>query len=102
ASVRDLCDQFSDRNPSIAVEFTGSAPRREIPREVASCLYRVAQEALENVAKHANAKDVSVTLCWETSSVLLSIKDDGTGFDPAIVRGRGRLGLIGMQERARL
>jgi signal transduction histidine kinase len=73
-----------------------------VPREVASGLYRVAQEALQNVAKHSKAKHVSVALSLQNGSVLFSLEDDGVGFDPEMVRGRGGLGLISMRERTRL
>ena len=102
ASLKDLCNQFSARNPEIAVEFTGAAPPASMPREMASCLYRVARECLQNIAQHADAKHVSVALAMQKGAVGLTIADDGVGFDPEGVKGRGGLGLIGMQERARL
>jgi signal transduction histidine kinase len=92
ASLRDLSDQFTKRNPSIALEFNGGASPAAVPREVASCLYRVAQEALQNIAKHSDAKHVSVALSWQKGRVLLSLEDDGRGFDPKIVRGKGGRG----------
>jgi two-component system sensor histidine kinase DegS len=65
-------------------------------------LYRVAQESLQNVAKHAGATHVWVTLTFKKRTIGLSITDDGAGFDLAAVRGCGSLGLIGMEERVRL
>jgi len=62
ASLRDLCKQFSARARDITLEFNDVAVLAPVPREVASCLYRVAQESLQNIAKHAGAKHVSVTL----------------------------------------
>jgi len=71
-----------------------------IPQEIASCVFRVTQEALSNVAKHANASSVTVALRGEHEAVYLSITDDGKGFEYEGVRGGKRgLGLIGMQER---
>jgi len=102
ASLRDLCEQFSERNPSIALKFTGEVLPAVVPREASSCLYRVTQEALQNIAKHSDAKHVSVALCCQKGSVLLSLEDDGVGFDPEVVRGEGGLGLISMRERAHL
>ena len=84
------------------MEFTGAALPASMPREVASCLYRVARECLQNIAKHADAKHVSVALTLQKGAVALTIADDGVGFDPEGVKGRGGLGLIGMEERARL
>ena len=101
ASLRALCKEFSERE-GIPVEFTSSALPASLPREVASCVYRVAQECLQNIAKHSNAKHVSVALARQKGSMLLSIGDHGAGFDVEVVKGRGGLGLVGMEERARL
>jgi len=68
-----------------------------------TALYRIAQEALTNVAKHAKAGNVDVILERRDDSVLLIIEDDGVGFDPAAGEGGGQgFGLLGMQERAGL
>jgi PAS domain S-box-containing protein len=101
ASLQSLCKEFSER-VGIPVEFTNVALPGSVPREVASCLYRVAQESLQNIAKHASAKHVSVALTLQKGTEVLTIADDGTGFDQEAVKGRGGLGLIGMEERARL
>lgn len=101
ASLRALCKEFSKRE-GVGLEFTSGALPGAVPREVASCLYRVAQEGLQNIAKHSNAKHVTVALAFEQGTVTLSIADDGFGFDPEAVKGQGELGLIGMEERARL
>ena len=100
ASLKDLCSQFSEQYPDIAWDFEHSGPPASIPGEVASCLYRIAEESLENIAKHSRAKCVSVRLDFKTGAVVLTIQDDGVGFDPKAVKGRGGLGLIGMEERA--
>ena len=74
----------------------------EVGREAALCLFRVAQEALNNVARHAGASAASVTLRQMDGGQLLAVRDDGVGFDPASP-GRGRsLGLASMRERVRL
>ncbi len=102
ASLRSLCKEFSARAKNTKFKFTGDTMPASLPREVASCLYRVAQESLQNISKHANAQHVSAALTLRKGSVALTIADDGVGFDPAAVKGRGGLGLIGMEERARL
>jgi signal transduction histidine kinase len=84
------------------VEFKNSGPPASIPSEVATCFYRVAQESLQNVAKHSGATNVSVRLGFEKGAVVLTIQDDGAGFDPKVIRGYGGIGLIGMKERAHL
>jgi PAS domain S-box-containing protein len=71
-------------------------------KDATLCLYRVAQEALNNVARHARAQTASVTLRQVDGGLLLAIRDDGAGFDPDEPRGRGSLGLVSMRERLRL
>ena len=74
----------------------------EVGKEEALCLFRVAQEALNNVARHSGASAASVTLRQMDDGLLLAVRDDGVGFDPASP-GRGRsLGLASMRERVRL
>jgi signal transduction histidine kinase len=71
---------------------------------IKTALFRVAQEALINVLKHADADSASVTLKYDEKNVELTVKDDGCGFDVGIIRGgeRKSWGLMGMQERANL
>jgi signal transduction histidine kinase len=57
---------------------------------------------LQNIVKHAHASHVWVSLDAQDSDVVLSVEDDGAGFQPGAVRGTGGLGLISMEERARL
>ena len=57
---------------------------------------------LNNILKHAQARKVTVHLCQDQQKVFLEIIDDGIGFDPATIRGRGGLGLEGMEERVAL
>jgi signal transduction histidine kinase/ligand-binding sensor domain-containing protein len=68
--------------------------------EVEEALFRIAQEALNNVLKHAQARRVTVSLSQEEQSVTLEIADDGTGCDPSRARRSGGMGLRGMEERA--
>jgi PAS domain S-box-containing protein len=78
-------------------------PLPEIVRkDAALCLFRVAQEALNNVVRHSGARAASITLRQMDGGVVLAVRDDGTGFDPA-GPGKGRtLGLANMRERLRL
>jgi len=76
----------------------GLAPEHVAP-EVEATLYRIAQEALNNVAKHARARSLGVVLEWRGSIVSLVIEDDGVGFEPSQVSGK-MIGLVGMRERA--
>jgi two-component system nitrate/nitrite sensor histidine kinase NarX len=72
---------------------------RALPPEVKVVFYRIAQEALNNVAKYAEPSQVTVSLCCQPEQVELTIADDGCGFDPASI-APGHLGVRIMQERA--
>jgi signal transduction histidine kinase len=73
-----------------------------LPDDIEECVYRVAQEALNNALKHAQAGRVTVNLHRFDGRVLLEVSDDGRGFDPEPAAESGGLGLIGMAERAAL
>ena len=70
----------------------------DLPDEHKTCIYRLVQEAVNNAARHGNARTVEVSVHRETRRVLLSVRDDGAGFDTRFVRG---MGLLGMEERVR-
>ncbi len=72
----------------------------ELPVTLEENLYRIAQEALANALKHANADTVTVQLAATDQEVILAIIDDGCGFDPAAVTENGGMGLTNMRERA--
>ena len=71
----------------------------DLPPFVEQALYRIAQEALNNVLKHAHAQHVTVSIMHQRLTVILEIRDDGVGFDPSIVHAQGGLGLRGIAER---
>jgi len=101
AALRSHCAEFAARE-GIPIEFEERGLPEALSPEVALCLYRIAQEALHNLARHACATRGSVTLAGDRDAVELSITDDGTGFDPQAARALGGLGLLSMEERARL
>jgi signal transduction histidine kinase len=70
-----------------------------LPLDTEEALYRIGQEALHNVVKHANATSAHLSLKRDGGEIQLSVSDDGTGFDPAMVSGT-KLGLIAMRQRA--
>jgi two-component system, NarL family, sensor histidine kinase UhpB len=105
AALGDLAQRFSDQT-GIPVDYRPTGLRGRMPAETELVLYRIAQEALMNVAKHAQASRVRLDLDRSENEVTLSVRDDGTGFDLASAstrddRGVG-LGLFGMEERAHL
>jgi signal transduction histidine kinase len=100
AALERLVQTFSDAT-GIAVELQARLDEERLPSEVETTLYRIVQEALTNVAKHADARAVSVLLVRRDSSVAAVVEDDGRGFasDDA---DRGGIGLDGMRERVAL
>jgi len=100
-ALRTECERIERRGRiQLSLEI-GPLPAA-LGRDTALCLFRVAQESLNNVARHAAARAARVALRQEDGGLLLAIRDDGVGFDPA-GPGRGRsLGLASMRERVRL
>jgi signal transduction histidine kinase len=86
------------RRTGLAVKVSAEADADGLPEGLSICLYRVAQEALQNIARHAQAKTVHIELKQETGRLVLRVHDDGVGFDAAHIRG---LGMVGMEERLR-
>src|SRR4029077_16452378 len=85
----------------VRVDFHSALGDRRLPAEVETTLYRVVQESLTNIVKHANAHNVSVSIARRESTVAAVIEDDGAGFDRRTVREEG-VGLLGMRERLSL
>ncbi|BDG60047.1 histidine kinase [Caldinitratiruptor microaerophilus] len=99
-ALRRFVSDFSQKH-GIRVDFQTLGDDLRLPARVETCLYRIVQEALTNVARHARARAVSVVIDVWPHQVSAVIEDDGVGFDPNQVGG-GRLGLAGMRERAAL
>jgi PAS domain S-box-containing protein len=97
-----LCDNFTQRT-GIRVAFRHGGLSGRLPPEVETAAYRIAQEALTNVARHAGVREASAR-AWLTGGRLhLEVEDEGAGFDPAAAGAGGpSAGLSGMQERAAL
>ncbi|RMF91468.1 MAG: GAF domain-containing sensor histidine kinase [Nitrospinota bacterium] len=88
------------RRTGLAVEYTAVEELGTVPPEVGLHLLRIAQEALTNVRRHAQARRVWVQLTRDNGYVELTVADDGRGFDQALPQGRRHLGLASMRERA--
>jgi two-component system sensor histidine kinase UhpB len=105
AALGDLAQRFSDQL-GIPVDYLARGTKTRLAPDIELVLYRIAQEALTNIAKHAHAGNVWIDLDRSTDDVSLSIRDDGVGFDLsscAISDDRGLgLGVFGMEERAAL
>jgi PAS domain S-box-containing protein len=100
-ALRSYCEEFS-RREGIHVEFVHRNLDRPVAPEVATCVYRVAQEGLRNVAKYSEAKQAFVSVVGTGRYVNLTIRDTGVGFLPGSVTARRGLGLTSMTERTRL
>jgi signal transduction histidine kinase len=100
-ALRDFISEWS-KNYQVAASFEEVGLGRERLRTDQEInLYRIAQEALNNVHKHAGAKNVEVVLQRRDGEVVLTVEDDGQGLDPTRPRERG-MGLVNMRERAAL
>jgi two-component system CheB/CheR fusion protein len=100
-ALESHCSDFLKRH-QIQLKLTHRSVPESIPVEVSLCLYRVTQECLHNIAKHSGARQVAVEIRGNEDGVLLSIADNGTGFDPGLVADQSGLGLVGIRERVRL
>jgi PAS domain S-box-containing protein len=101
AALNELCEEFSAREGIEAVFEPGAVPDA-LPVEIASCLYRVAQEALHNVSKHAKACQVRLKVRGSPEGIHLYIHDTGVGFDSEASQSRHGLGMVSMKERVQL
>jgi PAS domain S-box-containing protein len=97
-ALETYCGEFSVQQ-RLKVCFRQRKAPEMIPKGVALCLYRVVQEALHNVAKHSGAGRASVTLTGTGGRLVLTVEDQGRGFDPTVMGGKRGLGLISMKER---
>jgi two-component system, NarL family, sensor histidine kinase DevS len=99
AALERLKGTFQEQT-GLAVDFVARLGEGQLPADVATALYRIVQEALTNVVKHAHAERVSIVLTRKNDRVALVLDDDGRGFDPA--SPADGFGLQGMRERVEL
>ncbi len=100
-ALRIECDRVANQG-SLHVNFGCQGVPRRLPADAALCLFRVAQEALRNVERHARAKNVEVSVVGKDGGIALAVRDNGAGFDTSRVGDRASLGLASMRERVRL
>jgi two-component system, NarL family, sensor histidine kinase DevS len=101
AALERLTTGFAEQT-GVAVELESRLADARLPSEIETVLYRIVQEALTNVVKHAQAEHVSIVLTPKDSSVTAVIEDDGRGFSPDGDGDGEGLGLVGMRERVAL
>ena len=101
-ALRAYCAEIAKRH-NVVVEFTSEGDLGLLHSDVAVCLFRIAQESLRNGIAHAGAQRFTVSLASASDAVVLTVADDGRGFDlEAVRRSGGGLGLVSMEERARV
>jgi signal transduction histidine kinase len=94
------------QNSDLTVEYRASGNERRLAPDVELALYRMAQEALSNIKRHAHARQASVVIEFNTQAIQIKVNDDGVGFEipkiPAEFVSSGHFGLAGLYERAQL
>ena len=105
-AVRSMCRDFQKIYPHIEISLDLSIQEKDVPDHLKIVIYRISQEALNNVAKHSQADAVTLSLKKVKDHIELAIHDNGVGFDPEKESQNGRrhlgLGLASMKERAQL
>jgi PAS domain S-box-containing protein len=100
AALKSLCSEFADYH-SIGINFEEANVPRYISKEIALCLFRITQEALQNVKKHSGADCADVRLEGVEHEIHLSVSDNGSGFDPRGPSRQDGIGIRCMEERVR-
>jgi PAS domain S-box-containing protein len=100
-ALKSYCREVESAH-QVAVCFEARDVPRELPEDVALCLYRVAQEAIQNAIKHSAAETATVNLGVKNNTIELEIADPGKGFEVGAARNTNTLGLVSMAERVRL
>jgi signal transduction histidine kinase len=100
-ALRAECERAGQRS-RIVFSLTIDPLPPDLDRDTALCLFRVAQEAINNTLRHARARAARVVLRSEADGLTLALRDDGVGFDPALPRADASIGLASMRERVRL
>jgi PAS domain S-box-containing protein len=100
AAIRGMCRELAKKH-EVTIEFAGyNVPR--LPSDISLCLFRVAQQALQNAIKYSRSAEFGVELSATANEVRLKVKDAGQGFDVEAAKRNGGLGLVSMEERVHL
>lgn len=100
-ALKSYCAEIKERH-DLELNFTHCDVPADLPKDVALCVFRIAQEALRNIVRHSRAASSSISLVGNDEAINLIVADGGIGFDLNSARSRGGLGLISMEERLRL
>lgn len=105
-AIRTHCSQLAERHPEIKFQLHLARERRSLPVDLRLALYRIYQELMNNIMKHARASEVHVTLELDGEKAALTVQDDGVGFDTSRdwvqLAREGHLGLLGLRERVEI
>jgi len=103
-AIRSHAEQFQAQHPDLRIGLALQPDRRALNEDTRLALFRIYQELLKNIVRHAKAKEVEIRLSLDPEQVELQISDDGCGFDVpdswVEMARKGHLGLVGVQERA--
>src|SRR5581483_5618655 len=106
ATALEMLARENSQNIGLKIDFQRLGEEQRLPRDVELALYRIAQEALNNVIRHSKAKHADLCITFTGKAILLEISDDGIGFEmpksPTDFAPKGHFGLLGMRERAEL
>jgi signal transduction histidine kinase len=101
AALEQFAKNLNSERLFVQFKAVGIGEER-LPKDLETSLYRIVQEALANVIRHAQACNVGILLSRDKDTVRLFVEDDGIGFDPDRTQVSTRLGLVGMRERAEM
>jgi signal transduction histidine kinase len=102
-ALTSLVQSTGERTGIVArFKSLGLDQRNRLTEDIESSIYRVVQESLTNIVRHARATNADVILEWQGDKIIIIVEDNGVGIDLAAARTRGQLGLVGMQERAEM
>ncbi len=101
AALTRMAEEWEQRH-SVTVDIVFHIGAERLPGSIETALYRIVQEALANVSRHALARTVSILINHRNAEIVTIIEDDGCGFDVDQANKNGRLGLVGIRERAEL
>jgi PAS domain S-box-containing protein len=101
AAIRGFCREFA-RQHEVKIEFTCRNVPKHLPKEISLCLFRVAQEALQNAMKYSGVNLFSLEMLTLEDEIHLAVTDEGAGFDLEAAKRKQGLGLMSMQERVHL
>jgi signal transduction histidine kinase len=96
-----FCKELSEQQ-QVEIAFSRAGIPHGLPKEIALCLFRVLQEALQNAIKHSGERRFKVELSGTSAQVRLTVEDLGVGFDPQDAFNHSGIGLISMRERLQL